>query len=155
MVVVEACKRLMSEGIKNFNVIFTIKKDDGNYAKRIINESKGLPIEFIGTVPYEKIWEYYKTTILLFPSYLETCGLPMLEAKVVGARILASDMPFSHENLDEYENVRFFNYKNPKELAEKMKEMLEPPTYTTPLKEEKVKLKSLTEIMLERVQLHG
>lgn len=151
MVVVEACKRLMSEGIKNFNVIFTIKKDDGNYAKRIINESKGLPIDFIGTVPYEKIWEYYKTTILLFPSYLETCGLPMLEAKTVGARILASDMPFSHENLDKYENARFFNYKNPKELAEKMKEMLESPTYTTLQKEEKVKLKSLTEIMLERV----
>ena len=75
----------------------------------------------------------------------------MLEAKTVGARILASDMPFSHENLDKYENARFFNYKNPKELAEKMKEMLESPTYTTLQKEEKVKLKSLTEIMLERV----
>ena len=150
-IIIEACKKLIKAGIKNFSIVFTIKKEDNSYAAEIAKLSKGLPIEFIGNVAYEQMWEYYRKTILLFPSYLETCGLPMLEARAVGGRILASDMPFSHEALDGYENVMYFSYNNPKELAQKMKNSLELSEYVVPEIKEKTIVKGLVESMMERI----
>lgn len=122
--VIEACKILKSKGIDDFRVIFTINPDSGVYERQLSELAEGLPVDFIGNVEYEDIWGYYSRTILLFPSYLETCGLPMLEAKAAKGRILASDMPFSHEALDGYANVNFFEYNNAEQLAQKMEEML-------------------------------
>lgn len=120
MVVVEACRLLSKKGIENYKVLFTISSNSGSYAKSIIENSQGLPIEFIGVIEAEKIWDYYCKSILLFPSYLETCGLPLLEAKAAGAKILTSDLPFSHEALDDYPNVMFFKYDDAQQLSEKM-----------------------------------
>ena len=124
-VIVEACKVLWEKGFREYKVIFTMNKDENSYSKHIAEKSKNLPIEFIGKLPYEKIWDFYQSTILVFPSYLETCGLPLLEAKQVGAYILASHMPFSHEALEDYENVSYFDYSNAEELAKEMKEIIE------------------------------
>lgn len=93
-VVIEAVKILIEQKNKNFKVIFTIMPDEGNYSKELYNLSKGLPIEFIGNVNHDDIWEMYRNTILIFPSYLETCGIPLLEAKAMGGEIVASDLPF-------------------------------------------------------------
>lgn len=123
-VIIEACKILQKKEIKDYKVLFTIDSDESVYAKKLFLKAKGLPIEFIGSVPYEKIWDYYSKTILLFPSYLETCGLPMMEVKAIGGRILASDMPFSHEALEEYPNAEFFEFDNANQLADMMKSFL-------------------------------
>ena len=128
--IIDACYVLKSKGINDYQVILTIEKDMSSYANRIIEQTKDLPIQCIGTVSYEKIWDYYSQSILLFPSYLETCGLPLLEAKAACARIIASDMPFSHEALDDYPNVEFFPYDNPKVLADRMEQALVSPKYT-------------------------
>ena len=129
-VIIDACCVLKSKGINDYQVILTIEKDMSSYANRIIEQTKDLPIQCIGTVSYEKIWDYYSQSVLLFPSYLETCGLPLLEAKAACARIIASDMPFSHEALDDYPNVEFFPYDNPKVLADRMEQALVSPKYT-------------------------
>lgn len=151
MVIINACRQLVEDGVKDFTILFTIKKGDNSYADEIIKLSKGLPIKFIGNIPYEQIWEYYRKTILLYPSYLETCGVPMLEARAIGGRIIASDMPFSHEDLDGYENVVYFSYNDSKELAEKMKNSLETPKYLVPEKKQDVCAESLAESMLEKM----
>lgn len=151
-VIIDAAKILHKEGVSNYKIIFTIQNEDGPYAQQLIEKSRNLPIEFVGSVPYEKIWNYYATSILLFPSYLETCGLPMLEAKAMAARVLASDMPFSHECLDDYKNADFFQYDDPVMLAHKMKIFLESPEYTAVDVKEKKMGKSLVESMLERVK---
>ncbi len=119
-VVIEACRILVEKGISDFKVVFTANDVANPYQKELVALSKGLPIEFIDSISYEDIWDYYSRTILVFPSYLETCGLPMLEAKYAKARILASDMPFSHEALDGYENAKFFKYDDAEQLAQKM-----------------------------------
>lgn len=150
-VIIGACKKLVKSGITNFKVLFTIKKEDSPYAAKIVELCQNLPIEFIGAVPYREIWNYYRKTILLFPSYLETCGLPMLEAKAAGGRILASDMPFSHENLDGYENVMYFHYNDIDELAKKMRMCLENPHYTSPNGKRNENVKGLVESMMEKL----
>lgn len=150
-VVIEACKKLKDEGINGYRVIFTISADDGAYALKLIHHSQGLPIDYIGAIPYEQMWDYYSRTILLFPSYLETCGLPMLEAQVSQAWILASDMPFSHEALDEYPNKEYFAYDSADDLAKKMKEFIKGKEYQEIEKKAKPQSLSLVESMLKRV----
>lgn len=149
-VILKACRRLLNKGIKDFKVIFTISKHDGLYAQKLIETSRGLPIEFIGTVPFDKIWDYYSKTILIFPSYLETCGLPLLEARLAGSWILAADMPFSHEALDTYWNKDYFKYDDPEELADCMIAVLDGKEYLETECETQSNT-SLVEMMLQRL----
>ena len=151
-VIIDACRTLQFKGITDYNVVLTIEESMGSYAKRIIEQTKNLPIQCIGMVNYEKIWNFYSQSILLFPSYLETCGLPLLEAKAACARIIASDLPFSHEALDGYPNVEFFPYDNYKVLADRMEIALRSPKYIpcdTNVYEEK---ESLLQAMLPYLQ---
>jgi glycosyltransferase involved in cell wall biosynthesis len=62
---------------------------------------------------------------LIFPSYLETFGLPLLEARFFNAPIAASDRPFAREILEGYSNADFFDPFSPDDLANKMKKYLE------------------------------
>ena len=126
LAVIEACKRLKDE---DYKVFFTITGDENEYARNVKEASMGLPIELIGQVGYQTIWDYYSKTILLFPSYLETCGLPLLEAKVAKGRIIATDLPYSHEALGEYQNAVYFRFDDPEELASRMRDALRAPQY--------------------------
>lgn len=61
--------------------------------------------------------EEYCKSALIFPSYIETVGLPLVEAMSVGAVILAADCEYAHEVLDGYENAFLFDPFKPAELA--------------------------------------
>ena len=77
----------------------------------------------VGRLPYEKLFDYYRGGTLIFPSYIETFGYPMAEARSVGAIVLASDTPFSREVLNGYENAYFFDPFRPEELAALMEQV--------------------------------
>ena len=62
----------------------------------------------MGQMPREKIFELYTKSVLLFPSFVESFGLPLLEGKLSGTYVLASNCPFSREILNGYEKARFF-----------------------------------------------
>ncbi|PEM53790.1 glycosyltransferase [Bacillus wiedmannii] len=127
-IIVEACRKLKSK-IKalEFKVYFTLIGNENKHISELYNEVKmeGLPIEFIGGLSREQVFNYYTKSILLFPSYIETFGLPMLEAKLHKGVILASNCPFSHEILDGYENAYFFDPFNVGELLRLMEDVLE------------------------------
>lgn len=75
-------------------------------------------INCIGQQSYDKIsLLYHKCDALLFPSYIETFGLPLLEAAMVGMPIIAADLPYAREVLAGYEGVTFVKYDNPQEWA--------------------------------------
>ena len=124
IVVIKAVKLLVKKGVKNFKVIFTIDPKENKYAKVLKDKSKGLPIDFVGTLPYEQVWKEYSKSIMIFPSYLETCGLPLLEAKSMRSIIIASDLPFSHEALLNYSNALFFKFDDSSMLSEQMERVL-------------------------------
>lgn len=96
-----------------FKVYLTL---NGNDNEKIIN---------CGYINRNEVFENMKTKVLIFPSYIETVGLPLLEAKLIGTIILASNTPFSHEILDGYENAYFFNPFNADELAILMKKCID------------------------------
>ncbi len=114
--IIEACRILEKEGITDFKVILTVS--DGELAN--------LPdcIDCKGRLTREDLLDQYNRTTLLFPSYVETVGLPMLEARLMNSIVLASDCPFSTEVLKDYENAYFFDPFKPQELACLMKKVL-------------------------------
>lgn len=71
----------------------------------------------VGTLPYEEVLARYRRSTLVFPSYIETFGYPLLEARQAGAIVLASDTAFSREVLQGYENAYYFDPFRPEELA--------------------------------------
>lgn len=125
-IIVEVAKLLKQKGINNFRVVFTLEGDENSDVKKMAYEvqDKNLPIEYIGKISIDEVYDYYSKSILIFPSYIETFGLPMLEAKMHGSPILASDCAFSHEILDGYDKVKFFNPFKYEELAYEMETIL-------------------------------
>lgn len=68
---------------------------------------------FEGVLPFQQLLSYYKSMdALLFPSYIETVGLPLLEAAGAGIAIVASDLPYVHDVIGEYEGVSFVDYED-------------------------------------------
>ena len=110
-IIIEACKLLIEDGIKDFQVIFTLTGKENKLSRQLRQQTEkyGLPIKFIGSIEREKLYDWYSKAILILPSYIESFPLPLLEAKINKAPILVSNSAFSHEILDGCENVKFFN----------------------------------------------
>ena len=95
---------------EKFEIIFTIDSDS--------LENKDRRIKYIGTQSYQTICNLYQTCdALLFPSYIETYGLPLLEAALTGLPIVAADLPYAREVLSGYEGVTFVKYNDPQKWA--------------------------------------
>jgi glycosyltransferase involved in cell wall biosynthesis len=122
--IIEACKLLKEQGINDYEVVFTLDPSGAQYSKRMEELSKGLPIRFTGIIPKEEVFAYYEKSVLLFPSYLETFGLPLLEIRLMKGIALASDMPFSREALQGYENAYFYGIHDAEKLAGLMKKVI-------------------------------
>lgn len=68
--------------------------------------------------PAEVQWMYQHCDALVFPSYIETFGLPLIEAALTGLPIIAADLPYAHEVLAGYEGAHFVAHDNPKAWME-------------------------------------
>lgn len=121
-IIVEAARLLIEDGITDFSVVFTYDRTISLDGVRIDDVPQ---IVFSGRMPLNGVYEMMSRSTLVFPSKLETFGLPMLEASCIKARILACDKPFAHDILDGYPNVDFFDVDNPKQLYELMKITIE------------------------------
>lgn len=81
-------------------------------------------VHCIGFIPHEQVIEKYQRATLVFPSYIETFGYPLAEARNVGSIILAADTPFSRELLDGYENAYFFAHDRVDQLTSLMRKVI-------------------------------
>lgn len=124
--IIKAVYILLEKGIDDFKIVLTIKGDENPYAARIKKMAEGLgeKIIFAGRMSREDVFKMYNISTLVFPSYIETFGLPLLEAKLSGSIILASDCPFSKEILEGYQNSYYFNPFNYKGLANLMSKVI-------------------------------
>ncbi|MDP3444100.1 MAG: glycosyltransferase, partial [Ignavibacteria bacterium] len=77
-IIIEASIKLKEQSIKNYCVIFTLNGDENKHIAQLYKEVKEheLPVEFIGSLLREEVFDYYTRSILIFPSYIETVGLP-------------------------------------------------------------------------------
>jgi glycosyltransferase involved in cell wall biosynthesis len=125
-VICEASKILLEKGINNFEVFLTIDGSENIYSKLIKNKYGSISnIKFIGLQSRDKVFELYKISdCLIFPSKLETWGLPITEFKRFGKPILAADLPYARETVGNYDMVCFFNPDNPYELSNLMENII-------------------------------
>lgn len=127
-VIVEAVKKLsISNGelMKDLRILFTLNKNSKIYSK-IVNYGLEKNIKFLGNLKYEEVLRYYKSSdVILFPSYIETFGLPLIEGSYFGKKILVSDCKYSREVLEGYKMSEFIEYNKIEAWSEAIKKSLE------------------------------
>lgn len=123
---IKAAYRLLENNINDFRIVLTLKGDENSYAARIKKMATGLGerVLFAGKMSREEVFKMYQSSVLVFPSYIETFGLPLLEATLLGSIVLASDCPFSREILRGYQNAYYFDPFNVEELSELMSRVI-------------------------------
>lgn len=115
----KALNYAQNHGLENYEMIFTIRPDENDYTKKLYEyaNKNELKVKFNGSVPRKDVFDMYAKSVLIFPSYVESFGLPLLEAKLTGTYIIASDTSFCHEILNGYDKVEFFKEMDYKTLG--------------------------------------
>ncbi|MBY0245766.1 MAG: glycosyltransferase [Sphingobacteriaceae bacterium] len=122
--IVEAVKFLNKMNPKlQYEVLFTLSGYENRYAKYVKAKAKGITqIKFVGHQTKEGMESLYlKSDTLIFPSLLETWGLPISEAMNYNLKILLVDLPYAHETLGSYNKGMFFKKNDVVGLANYMK----------------------------------
>ena len=122
----EAIKLIDTKVVPNFEVKITIKGNENRYAS-ILKKKYSLikQIKFIGNQSRGQMKKLYsKANALIFPSKLETWGLPISEAIDYKIPIMVAKLEYARETLGSYKKVSFFQHDSPNELSEQMKNFL-------------------------------
>lgn len=111
--------KLLPDDIKNkVKIHITIAAEDNKYAGFIVKNYSCDQINFIGKIPRARVFGYYeKMDALLFPSKIETWGLPISEARIFGKPLLLANLPYARESAGNYDKVSFFDADKPEALA--------------------------------------
>ncbi len=125
-VICQASEILLKRGIHNFQIIFTIFGNENRYTKYIYNSFGHIKnIKFTGRLKRDSVFELYNSTnCVIFPSKLETWGMPITEAKLFKKPIILADLEYARETLGSYDKVKFFNPYDFKQLAGIMSGMI-------------------------------
>lgn len=99
----ETLFNVFSEFNNDVKLILTLDKDD--FKSDMVPNN----VDFVGKLTREEVFNYYSKCVLVFPSFIETYGMPLMEARNCSQIIFARNTLFSKEILDGYENAYFFN----------------------------------------------
>ena len=120
-IICEACKILEEKYqiAQWYKVAITINGTENKYSKYIYSKYKNLKhIEFVGVLNLEQMVKFYEEAeCLIFPSKLETWGLPISEFKIYDKKMLLADLPYAHETSSGAKKVCFFDPYNASSLA--------------------------------------
>jgi len=123
IVLLKACQQLITNGYDDFEVILTIQKEEN----KVINDycsQHHIPVVFVGRLDNDEMARYYRKSILVFPSYLETVGLPLIESQIFDCWVLAADCEYAKEALEYYCKKVFFKPDDENSLARCMKDCI-------------------------------
>jgi glycosyltransferase involved in cell wall biosynthesis len=123
-VCLEASRILERRGFMRFELWLTFDAAVNRYAQRIVKEFSDVnAVRWLGLLPRERIFELYtQADCLLFPSRLETWGMPITEFRAFGKPAIVADLQYAHETAGGYDQVAFFNPDDPEQLADLMEQ---------------------------------
>lgn len=134
--IVKAMEILNERGnIDKIKVHFTFKENEAPNLVKVI-QKLNIKNNFIfeGSLPHEQLLSLYKSsTALLFPSYIETFGLPLIEAASAGLPVIAMDLPYTRDVIGEYEGAKFIPLHDIEAFANAISETIRSPKRFTPL----------------------
>ena len=118
----ECVKILEQDPSWDVKIIFTMNVNENKYSKNFYKKYKKYnSLSFMGYQSQEGIQKLYETAdALIFPSLIETWGLPLSEAKKFNLPIIVSDLNYAHSTIGNYHSVCFFDPYNIKNLASKL-----------------------------------
>lgn len=122
-----AAQLLESEvGKGRFKVIMTINGHENRYSRWLYKKwGKVDSIDFVGFLSKQDLYNYYASVnCLVFPSRIETWGLPISEFSVYGKPLLLADLPYAHETAQGIDHVVFFNPDDSHALKNIMKKIV-------------------------------
>lgn len=124
----EAARQLEKEVGKGvFSVVLTIKGDENKYAQWLRHKWGDVEsINFFGLMDKNTLFSYYKKTdCFVFPSNIETWGLPISEYQETnGGPMILSDLAYAHNTPKGSDCVAFFKQDDVIDLKNKMKEIM-------------------------------
>jgi glycosyltransferase involved in cell wall biosynthesis len=126
-VLCEAAELLYHQRGSGFEVRLTLSENESAYANHLFQRYGHCPaIQFIGRqTPDQMRQQYEAASAVVFPSKLETWGLPISESKQQGKPLLVSDLPYAHESVGDYGLAAFFPPDDAKALANLMASILD------------------------------
>jgi len=109
-VIIKAILNLNLESLKRKGVSFYFTCDKFSWlSDSDYYQLKDL-IKFTGVLSYNELIDYYSmSTCILFPSKIESFGLPLVEAAIAKKYIITSDLLYAREALSGYINCSFVN----------------------------------------------
>jgi glycosyltransferase involved in cell wall biosynthesis len=115
----EAVRLVSAEGV-DVELQLTINGDENRYARYLRRRfGRVTAIRFLGRKSRAEVFDLYASAdALVFPSRLETWGLPLTEFSALGKPILVSELPYAHETLNGYGPVKYFDPEQPAQLAD-------------------------------------
>jgi glycosyltransferase involved in cell wall biosynthesis len=119
----QALQELEGAGDWHSKVVITMDGNENRYARWLWSRYGNLKtLCFAGCkTPQEMRALYESSDCLIFPSLLETWGLPITEAKTFGLPMLIADLPYAHETVGTYSRVKFIDVADPVALAKTMR----------------------------------
>lgn len=110
-----------------FKVVLTLSGQENRYTRWLHSRWGGVgSVDFAGYMSRERLYGYYEAArCLVFPSKVETWGLPISEFGVTGKPMLLADLPYAHGTAAGFPAVAFFNPARPEELKKLMRRVLE------------------------------
>ena len=122
----KATQSLEGRGVSGFQVQVTIDGTENSYARSLrtkFNELKS--VQWLGQQTRVQVEELYETAdCLVFPSKLETWGMPISEWKRTKKPMLVADLPYAHETVGDYPDVSFLDVHDAEALAGMMETMI-------------------------------
>ena len=123
-IICKAAKILKNRNLNDdkWQIILTIDGTENFYSKDIYTKYSNIKnIKFIGLQNRQKIIKIYnEAECLIFPSKLETWGLPISEFKSSNKKMILSDLPYAKETSNGATQVCFFNPNDENILADIM-----------------------------------
>jgi glycosyltransferase involved in cell wall biosynthesis len=123
----KAAQIMSSRGMNCFEVRLTLDGTENRYARWLFRQFGNVEyVKFIGRQTNDEMVNLYREAdALVFPSKLETWGLPISEAKAFRLPLLVADLPYARETVGNYDLVSLFPPESPDSLAYLMQLMVE------------------------------
>ena len=111
---------------REFEVCITVNGKENAYAEWLKkNWGHVRSIRFAGFMNRDTLFQCYANAdALVFPSKVETWGLPITEFAAFGKPMLLADLPYAYETASGCDQVAFFPADNPAELANRMEDLI-------------------------------
>lgn len=127
--IIEAVRILVKRGLP-CRVWFTIDGTENGYVKKLVKSAQPeLPqIRFLGFLQREELFKLYnESDCMVFPSLLESWGLPLTEFATLGKPILCADLPYGRATLSGtgYKKAAYFDPDNADDLATRMAQAIQ------------------------------